>query len=266
MPKAARVDYSGTAIVRIREGHSMTLVNAIATTEALVLAADKRVRKKKNTYEDTVTKIVKLSNAALGTATGGVRLLGRGSDVVRFDVYEVMRVFFADQVFSAEKLGAFEGKLKEEFSTYCKTYRPGEIVLVSFQAMFYSRVDEGFRYQHRQCSTKRDGTLQVLGTNLKCDHSGVNPFGSTEVIDELMKGNRPQFDDLRADADVKKYVLQRQAQAIGTVTKDQALAFSKRLMKICHERYPLLGGTGVNPISETFDVYVIDAGGCGKIE
>jgi hypothetical protein len=239
----------------------MTLVVAMATADALVLAADRRVTIKKDTYDDHFNKIIRLGETTLGSATGAVRLLGRGSDAVRFDVFDLMSKFFADHVFSAEKLAAFEDSLKAEFANYCKTYRPGEFVDVSIQVFVYTRWNDSFLLHHRQCFTKHDGTLGIERTNRGCKHSGINPFGNLGVIIEIMSGVNPAFDDLRADLDVKRFVIERQSRAIGSVTRDEAVVFCPRLIRICHDHYPLLG-KAENPISATYIMVVITAGGC----
>ena len=45
------------------------------------------------------------------------------------------------------------------------------------------------------------------------------------MINEITAGNNPVFDDLRTDPDVKRFVINRLNCAIGSVTKDEALAF-----------------------------------------
>ncbi len=241
----------------------MTLIAAINSADALVIAADKRITTRAG-HSDDVTKIIQVGDMALGSAYHSVRHEEPGTGVVRFDVYKLMAAHFAANPFSAASLGTFEGHLIAKFSEYRKTYKitslPARKGHPVFKLAFFAREGEIFRRNHREFRIKEDGILSQTGENKPCPYGGVQLFGDGGLIVELTEGKNKVFDDLRADPEVKQLVLEREAQPIGAVTTAQARAFCARLIQACYNKCVLLKLSKI-PISKTYDLAVIDATG-----
>ncbi len=96
-------------------------------------------------------------------------------------------------------------------------------------------------------------------------HVGGNPqqvrFDMYVLMrDFFVNGVYPDFDDLRSDKDIQRFVIHRQAQAIEEVDPDEAIAFSRRFIELCHDTYPLLH-VAKEPISKACNVALLKRGG-----
>jgi hypothetical protein len=240
----------------------VTLILAMPTKGPLVFAPDRRMTLPKGKYDDSVNKLVMIGGIAVGSAYGPVRLQGEGSDVVRFDVYDIMRKFFANGVYNPQRLAEFEQHIAAQFADYRQNYRGGKIFKNTFRVIIYTWTNGEFRFNHRVFWTGQDGKLNPTGTNTKCSHGGIFADGDDAIITELMSGHKPAFDDLRNDKDIKRFVINRQQQAINTVEPEDAIAFCKRLIAICNEYYPLIDDEK-NPISKECNLALLKRdGGC----
>ncbi len=239
----------------------MTLILAMPTKGPLVFATDRRMTLPGGKHDDSVTKLVAFG-AAVGSASGPVRLLGEGSDVIRFDLYDLIRKFFADGAYSAEKHGQFIEYAQAEFAAYRAKYRNNAVFKTGFQSIFYSWHGGAFRFNHVRYWTGTDGNLSWTGTNKPCIHGGIHAQGDDAILTELMSGHKADFDDLRNDEDIKRFVINRQQQAINNIEPEEAIAFCKRLITICNEYYPLIDDER-NPISEKCNLALLNRdGGC----
>ncbi len=242
----------------------MTLILAMPTKGPLVFAADKRLTVAKNKYEDTFNKIITIGETAIGSAYGPVRLLGEGSNEIRFDVFEILRAFFANGIYTPQRLAEAEVLIKSEFAKYRKSYRNGEVFKQTFRVIIYACDNGEFRLNHRKFWTNEDGAMEVSGTNCRCKHGGIYADGDDAILTELISGHKPTFDDLRNDKDIQRFLVNRQKQAIEEVVPEEAINFCQRLIGLCNEYYPMLGGEK-NPISKECNVAMLNRNGGSEV-
>jgi hypothetical protein len=141
----------------------MTLIVAMPTADALVIAADKRLGGKGMRTVDDLTKIVQLGPETAGTVYGAARLLDRSASRVAFNIFELMSDFFADSPFSIDTLGDFRGFAKDRFAQYCRScdvrslsFRNGRSLL---QLAVFTRLGREFRIFRRHFEVAEDGSL-----------------------------------------------------------------------------------------------------------
>ena len=228
----------------------MTLILGMPTKGPLVFAPEyRRVTLPDGTYDDSFNKLVTIGGVAVASAYGPVRLQGEGSDVVRFDVYDIMRKFFANGVYDPKRLAEFEQQVAAEFADYRKNYRGGKIFKNTFRVIIYTWSNSEFRLNHRVFWVGTDGKLNPTGTNTKCSHGGIFADGDDAIITELISGHKTAFDDLRNHKDIKRFVINRQQQAIESVEPEEAIAFCKRLIALSNEYNPFIDAER-NPVSK----------------
>jgi hypothetical protein len=133
----------------------MTLILAIPTKGPLVFTPDKRLIVGANQYDDAINKLVLIGQAAVGSAFGAVRHLGVNPQQVRFDMYVLMRDFFANGVYTPERLAQFNQHIPQQFAHFRATYRNNDIIDTLFQAIFYT---------WQATATMRSSPNSLLGT------------------------------------------------------------------------------------------------------
>lgn len=239
----------------------MTLIVAMATEDALVVAADKRLTDERGRPVDNFTKIVPLGPVTVGTGYGGVRLLDPATSHVAFDAFELMRGFFSEEAFSLARLGLFDTFVKKRFTHYCQTCHVDPLRFGTgtlFQLAIYSRLGSGYTFFHRLFAVRPDGKLGSNQSNPSIKNSRLDYHGNDDVLNELKLGTNPRFDDLRNRDDVQRFIKKGEQQEIGSVTKEEAMTFCSWIIKASSETYSWIGKPGA-PIGPTCDVAVIEA-------
>lgn len=240
----------------------MTLIAAIVTKDAFVIAADKRMMKRGG-HSDDVMKLIKVGERAVGSAYIGVRHMDRAG-VVQYDVYDIIEKHFAASPFAPDSLAALETLLKTKFLEYRKAFGvtglPAAVGQAVFKCIFYSREGDTVRFNHRVFQCRGDGSLHSVGFNKECTWGGAELYGGERYADQLTTGRSDAFATLRSDQQIQSLVARSKEQPIGVVTTPEAKAFCARLIQETHDkaveaRFPAVA------ISRTFDIAVVNADG-----
>jgi len=242
-------------------GEHGSLVVAAPTRTGWVVCADKRVTSPSRGIRDDDTKVHAIAPSAILAATGTLRFTEESDDtiVTRFSASDSVRRFVSDHVFTgtAEFLRRLADGVVSDFNAYLssipRTEWPG-----------FDESRDSTLFQLPLFWNTRDGTPQMALLRLPSrqqpdmeiviskpdDQLRPAAFGNLRVWLEIVRGRRKEFDDLRRDAEIRRFVLS--AYDRHTVRPAEAEAFARRLILLTHQRLPLLQG-GTPDVGPTAD-------------
>jgi hypothetical protein len=267
---------AGTGVARVIEflqtpsvPSGGTQIVSVTTKDGWVVCGDKRLYDVIRGDRDVAQKVRNAGNVAIFDATGASII----ADITEGDVFnaedEVDR-FLSNEKFSDEPgfwqhlLTYLSGRLKETLRIHPLSGPGG--VGISFLLQFYW-ID-------------KDGTLVTLNSRVDYSdsenirivqtayRSGGDDFASSGfagekfLYEEILSGTNPEFDDLRKDAQIKRF-LERPKKL--DVTSTDAEAFARRFIRLASERGPLLN-PGMQHISPASDCLSLDTNGVHTLQ
>lgn len=244
-----------------------SLVVAIPYKDGLLIAADKRAANNQGRFDDFV-KIAEADRftavASTGTTESGVHIGGEKAWLLNFSATDSI----CQAIKSHKKQGndiepslaSIAESLRKSFINFASTSEgkllPNGSPLFASRIFHFNKTNKKFQIATLNLKYDRDRPEQCEITGL-CEEVQVSfcyPQGRAELLYELWKGTDSQFDKLRSNKYVLKFL--RNPVPFNQVSQSEARRAALYFISITSKRNQMLV-PGDESVSETADIYVI---------
>lgn len=229
-----------------------SLLVIVPSKEGLVVCADKRGYSGNKGVEDNQKKLFKINSENAFSITGNVAVYNKSGTGHLFNSVDITKQYTSSTNFDATEtcLNGLGEELKKGFNAYLNSMkfedRPDDDPQKDYeflQVIFFniSKLKESqipvirFKYQKGNLVNRTSVTdFKVTPMNLAMAFTAT---GRTEIIAELLSGNKKDFDALRADTLLKPFLT-------NSIKKEQvkitdAVNFAKKIMEVSSKNIPL---------------------------
>lgn len=247
-------------------GEHASLVVAVPTRTGWVVCADKRVINPLRGTRDDDTKVHRIAPAAILATTGTLRFteqIDGDTFVTRFSASDSVKRVVSTNTFAgtSEYLRALADAVVSDFNAYLSSIPQTEwpdIDESPDSALFQLPVFWMTRDGVPEMALLRLPWRRTLEAEIRQsrpdDQLRPAAFGNLRVWLEVVRGHRPEFDDVRRDAGIRRFV--RDAYQRQAVSPREAEAFARRFILLTHQRLPVLQG-GEPDVGPTADCLTV---------
>lgn len=229
-----------------------SLIVIVPTKEGLVICADKRGYSGNKGIEDNQKKLFKIDSQTAFSVTGNIGIYNKSGTGFLFNSIDIAKNYTSSKGFedSEPYWKGLAQALEKEFANYLKNTKFEDRLsdfpernYELFQVIFFN-INKSKEFKIPVLSYKyKKGSLIDRSSITNADIDYVNfdksftATGRTEIIGELLSGNKKEFDALRVDTLLKPFLT-------NTIKKEQvkitdAVNFAKKIMEVSSKNIPM---------------------------